>query len=106
MHFPRDAGVVRSARHCGGTIRGDWVLYHLRSSPSRALSMKFSLRVTLTTLLLSVILITVVALGYNSYRNARFTADDLTHQVLEQTSLRVDHQLNDLLFSANEQSTL
>jgi len=68
--------------------------------------MKFSLRVTLTTLLLSVILITVVALGYNSYRNARFTADDLTHQVLEQTSLRVDHQLNDLLFSANEQSTL
>jgi len=68
--------------------------------------MKFSLRVTLTTILLGVILVTVAALGYYSYRNARFTADDLTRQVLEQTSLRVDYQLNDLLREANEQSAL
>jgi hypothetical protein len=68
--------------------------------------MKLSLRVTLTTILLSVNVLTVVALGYNSYRNARFTADDLTRQILEQTSVRVDQQINDLLLSANEQSAL
>jgi adenylate cyclase len=68
--------------------------------------MKLSLRVTLTTILLTVILVTVAALGYSSYRNASFTADDLSEQIFEQTSLRVDHQINDLLFSANTQSDL
>ena len=38
--------------------------------------MKLSLRVTLTSILLGVILVTVAGLGYNSYRNARFTASD------------------------------
>src|SRR5437588_5741206 len=68
--------------------------------------MKLSLRVTLTSILLTVILVTVAALGYNSYRNARFTAHDLSQQILEQTSLRVDHLINDLLQTANEQGAL
>jgi adenylate cyclase len=68
--------------------------------------MKFSLRVTLTSILLTVIIVTVAALGYSSYRNAKFTAEDLSEQIFEQTSLRVDHQINDLLLSANEQSDL
>src|SRR5262245_32929623 len=68
--------------------------------------MKLSLRVTLTSILLGVILVTVAGLGYNSYRNARFIADDLSQQILEQTSLRVDYQINDLLYTANEQSAL
>src|SRR5436305_3865952 len=68
--------------------------------------MKFSLRVTLTSILLGVLLATVLALGLNSYVNARFTAEDLTGQVLQQTALRVDYQINDLLLTANEQSKL
>src|SRR6202011_5297969 len=61
---------------------------------------------TLTSTLLTVILVTVAALGYNSYRNARFTAQDLSEQFLEQTALRVDYQINDLLHNANEQGAL
>src|SRR4051812_14270954 len=68
--------------------------------------MKLSLRVTLTSILLGVILLTVAGLAYNSHRNARFIAHDLSQQILEQTSLRVDHQINDLLYAANEQSAL
>src|SRR6185503_11835388 len=68
--------------------------------------MKLSLRITLTSILLAVILVTVAGLGYNSYRNARFIAHDLSRQVLEQTSVRVDHQVNDLLHIAIEQSAL
>ena len=64
--------------------------------------MKLSLRVTLTSILLGVIFVTVAGLGYNSYRNARFIAHDLSQQILEQTSLRVDYEINDLLHIANE----
>src|SRR5438046_3013873 len=68
--------------------------------------MKLSLRVTLTSILLAVILVTVAGLGYNSYRNARFTANALSQQILEHTSQRVDYQINDLLHIATEQSAL
>jgi len=68
--------------------------------------MKFTLRVTLLTILLTLILLTVAALGSNAYRNARFTAEDLSQQILEQTSLRIDDQINDLLYTANKQGLL
>src|SRR5712691_11851853 len=68
--------------------------------------MKFTLRVTVLTVLLVLVVATVAGLGWNSYRNARFTADDLSAQVLDQASLRVDHQMNDLLITANEQAAL
>jgi adenylate cyclase len=58
------------------------------------------------SILLGLTLVTVAGLGYNSYRNARFIAHDLSQQILQQTSLRVDHQINDLLHSANEQGAL
>ncbi len=68
--------------------------------------MKFSLRVTLTASLVSLILLTVVALGYCSYRNACFTADDLATQIRNQTSQQIDGQINAFLMAANEQGQL
>src|SRR4051794_3645428 len=68
--------------------------------------MKFTLRATLTTILLTLVALTVSALGYSSYRNARFTAEDLSDQILDQTSMLIDSQINDLLHSANEQGRM
>ena len=42
--------------------------------------MKLTLRFTLTAILLALTLFTVASLGYISYRNARFTAADLSAQ--------------------------
>src|SRR5438552_652139 len=57
-------------------------------SPSAqgAPTMKFTFRVTVMTILLSLIVLTVAALGIRFYANARFTADNLTRQILEQTA--------------------
>jgi adenylate cyclase len=68
--------------------------------------MKCTLRVTVMTAILGLILITVAGLGFSSARNARFTANDLSAQILEQTALRIDQQINDLMFTANHQSDL
>src|SRR5947209_6721263 len=67
---------------------------------------KLTFRVTLLGVLLGLVFVTVVGLGVTSRNNAAFIAQDLSAQVLEQTSLRVDHQINDLLLTANEQSDL
>jgi adenylate cyclase len=58
------------------------------------------------TVLLSLVVLTVGGLGYSSYRNAQFTADDLSTRILDQASLRVDQRINDLLHTANEQGSL
>src|SRR5882724_11710210 len=63
--------------------------------------MKFTFHVTLLTILLFLVFLTVGGLGLVSYWNARATADDLSRQVLEQTAQRIDHQINDLLSTAN-----
>ena len=68
--------------------------------------MKLTLRFTLTAILLALTLFTVASLGCISYRNARFTAADLSDQILDQNSRRVDARLNSLLFSANTQGDL
>lgn len=65
--------------------------------------LKPTLRITLTTILLSLLLVTMGSFGYSFYRNARFTAVDLSNQILHQTSLLIDVQINDLLHTANEQ---
>ena len=64
--------------------------------------MKFTLHFTLTAILLTLVFLTVAALGYSSYRNARFTADDLSAQILQENVEHVDSQINDLLHTANE----
>jgi adenylate cyclase len=68
--------------------------------------MKLTLRFTLTTILLALTLFTVASLAYVSYRNARFTADDLSAQILDQNSQRVDSRVNSLLLAANTQGDL
>jgi len=67
---------------------------------------KPTLRVTLTTLFLTLILLTVASLGFSSYRNARFTAADLSAQIIDQNSRLIDDQINDLLHTADEQCRL
>jgi adenylate cyclase len=68
--------------------------------------MKLSLRAALMTILLALVLFTVLGLGVISYYNARTTADDLSMQVLEQTSERIDDQVNDLLRTATDHGNL
>jgi adenylate cyclase len=68
--------------------------------------MKFTLRVTVLTILLALLLATVGLVGGLAYRNLHFTASDLSTQVLDQTTLRIDSQINDLLRTANGQSAM
>ncbi len=66
--------------------------------------MKPTLRVTLTTIQTSLLLLTMGAVGYSFYRNARFGAGELSAQVLDKTAELIDVQINDLLHTANEQA--
>src|SRR5205809_6126522 len=50
-------------------------------------AIKFTFRVTVMSILLSLIVLTVAALGMRFYYTARVSADDLTKQILEQTAL-------------------
>jgi len=68
--------------------------------------MKFSFRVTILGILLTLITITVVALGVNSYRNVRFAGHDLSSQILEQTSERIDQQAHAVLSVATLQGRM
>src|SRR5438067_10143302 len=68
--------------------------------------MKLTLRVTLLSIMLVLVGFTVAGLGGSSYWNASSTADDLSRQILEQTSLRIDCQINELLHMANRQGEL
>ncbi len=65
--------------------------------------MKLTLRATLTTILVSLLLLTMGSFGISFYRNARFTAENLSSQILEQNSKLVDFQINELLHVALEQ---
>src|SRR5438874_266816 len=68
--------------------------------------MKLSLRVTLLSIMLILVGFTVAGLGVSSHWNVRLMAEDLSTQILEQTSLRVDCQINELLLTANRQGDL
>jgi len=68
--------------------------------------MKATLRVTVMTAMLGLVILTAIALGLSATHNARFTANDLTAQLLEETALRIDQQINGLMFTANHASSL
>jgi hypothetical protein len=68
--------------------------------------MKFSFRVTILGILLTLITITVVALGFNAYRNVWFAGNDLSSQILEQTSQRIDQQAHAVLSVATLQGRM
>jgi adenylate cyclase len=65
--------------------------------------MKITLRLTLTSILVSLLLLTMGTFGFSFYRNARSTAADLSKQILDQNLLLIDFQINDALNAANEQ---
>jgi adenylate cyclase len=66
-------------------------------------TIKPSLRLTLTTILMSLLLLTMGSFGFMYYRNARYTADDLSTQILAQNSALIDSQVNEMLHVAVEQ---
>jgi adenylate cyclase len=68
--------------------------------------MKFTLRATLLSILLFLIVLTVAGLGFTSHRNIHFAVNDLSGQILDQTSLRIDQEINELLWTANDQGNL
>src|SRR5262245_15248606 len=68
--------------------------------------MKFRLRVTLMTILLSLIGATTASLGIASFIGMRSSAADLSGQILDQTSLRVGQEVDHLLEVAASQGRL
>ncbi len=67
------------------------------------MKIKPSLRLTLTTILLSLLLFTMGLFGYSFYLNARYSAGELSSQILEQNSALIDFQINEMLHVAVEQ---
>lgn len=68
--------------------------------------MKFRFRTTQLTLFLAVLLPVVTALGLAGYWAVRFTGQDLGHQLLQQTSFRVDEEIERVLNEAVEEVRL
>src|SRR5438105_4755973 len=68
--------------------------------------MRLPFRYALLAILAGLLGSTVTLLGINSYANARFTANDLSTQLLEQTSARVDQQIAEILSEAIEHGDL
>jgi adenylate cyclase len=68
--------------------------------------MKFRFRVTLLTIVIGLILLTVAAVGVASFLNARSAAEEMAGQILEQTALRVDQQVDKILGEATAQTRL
>jgi adenylate cyclase len=67
---------------------------------------RFRFRVTLMTLLLVLLGVTAAALSLSSYLSIRSSAEDLSRQIVEQTSQRVDQQVSRLLDVAVAQGRL
>ena len=72
----------------------------------RLAPVRFTFRSTFLGILLTLVSVTVSLVAVGSYTNARFTADDLSTQLLEQTSARVDEQVQKLITEAVDQSAL
>src|SRR5262245_48834443 len=68
--------------------------------------MKLTFRVTLLTILLSLLTITVVELGLTAYRNHKSTAADLSVKMLRQTARLIDREIKDECLDARNQLDL
>ena len=98
---PFSASLLVLADHDLGYGKG-WCSTSLEDGPTDE-SEAHPARATLTTILVSLLLLTMGSFGVSFYRNARFTADNLSTQILDQNSRMVDFQINELLHVANEQ---
>src|SRR5260370_41354323 len=68
--------------------------------------MKLDPRCALASTLVTLMVLNVAALRYISRRNARFTADDLSSQILDETSKLIESQLNTILKDASMEGHL
>ena len=64
--------------------------------------MRLPFRYAVLAVLLGLLGATVLLLGISSCANARFTAKDLSDQILKQTTKRVDQQIAEILSDALE----
>ena len=64
--------------------------------------MKISIRLTLLLVLSLLVVLTVLVVGFISYRNAWFTADNLSQQLLEQAMGRIESQIENVLAEARQ----
>jgi len=65
-----------------------------------------TLRVRLLTILLYLTFLTVFGMGLSGFIHVRNTADDLTGKLLDQTSQRIDHRIDDLVHTATSQGDI
>ena len=65
---------------------------------------RFTFRVTLTTIFLSLLALSSLAIGFTSFLFGRQNASDLSAQIIEQTSNRIDLRIRALLDVARSQS--
>ncbi|MDA7994647.1 MAG: hypothetical protein MPJ25_16595, partial [Pirellulales bacterium] len=67
---------------------------------------RFTFRVTLTTIFLSLLALSSLAIGFTSFLFGRQNASDLSAQIIEQTSNRIDLRIRALLDVARSQSQI
>ena len=67
---------------------------------------RFTFRVTLTTIFLSLLALSSLAIGFTSFLFGRQNASDLSSQIIEQTSNRIDLRIRALLDVARSQSQI
>jgi len=75
-------------------------------SAEQGARLRVPFRIALSTILAILLLGTVAGIGILSYSNLRKNADDLSSQVLDQTSRRIETWVGNLLARANDQSQL
>src|ERR1700735_2101918 len=68
--------------------------------------MRFRFRVALIVLLVGLLVVTTTTVGICSYINSRASARELADQVLDQTSLRIEKQIEKLLGDATASASL
>ena len=68
--------------------------------------MRLSFRITLIAIIMALLFSTMAVLGFLSYFNSKANAKDLSSQVLEQTSQRIDLWIGNLLSIATRQSDI
>jgi adenylate cyclase len=72
----------------------------------REKKLRVPFRVALSTVFMALLIGTVTITGILSYRNLRKNADQLSYQILDQTSRRIETWIGNLLSRANDQSQL
>ncbi|MGE3805554.1 MAG: hypothetical protein AB7K24_12840 [Gemmataceae bacterium] len=68
--------------------------------------LKLTFRVTLVSAMIALLAVAMVLQGTNAYNNGVYTVKDLSQQLLEQTALRIEREIEVRLSAANRQGSL